>query len=183
VDEAVGQRAGAAVARQQAVATRQDVGELSQGGAQVVGGVVVVMQVDLDLAEALAAQVRQRVEVFGLVLLGGIEEGMAGRPAVAVAEDAELPRITFDPAAHAGPAPFRRWAVLLGLIVVGDAQKDVDVLLGPRRPAPPQVADVGGQPAAQVPPPRFPPHQAQPGGQDSEQHQQNDGHGTVPPAW
>src|SRR5256885_12009123 len=46
---------------------------LFRSGAQVVGGIVVVMQVEFDLAEAGRAQLGQGVEVLRLVLLGEVD--------------------------------------------------------------------------------------------------------------
>ena len=108
MDEAVGEFAVVAPARQQAVAAGEQFLEAEQRGAEVVGGVVVVVQVDLDLAEAGAAEVGQGVEVFRLVLLDGVEERVARRPAVGVAEAAELPRVVADPALDAAAADLRR---------------------------------------------------------------------------
>ena len=66
--------AGVPVARQQAVPVGEHVAEPDQLVAEPVGRVVVVVQVDLHLAEPGPAQLGQGVEVLGLVLLLGVEE-------------------------------------------------------------------------------------------------------------
>src|SRR5262249_1483902 len=101
--------------------------ELEQLTAHVVGGVVVVVQVNFDSAETLAAQFGQAVQVFGLVFLDGEEERMSRRPAVTVAETAKLTRIFFHPMFGAAPAAARAGAFRLRLEMVGDAKKHMDI--------------------------------------------------------
>ena len=73
------------VHRQRAVALVQHIDEsrdlLSQSGL----GIVVVMEVDFDLAEARAAQRGDLVQVLGPVFLLGIEERVLGMHAVGIA--------------------------------------------------------------------------------------------------
>ena len=69
----------------------QQLGELQERPPQVLGGVAVVVEVDLDLAVPGAAEPGQGVEVLGLVLVDRVEERVPRRAAVAVAEPAEEP--------------------------------------------------------------------------------------------
>jgi hypothetical protein len=50
-----------------------------------------VVQVDLDFAEPAPAESGEGVEMFGVVGLDGVEEGMTRRQAVGVAKAAERP--------------------------------------------------------------------------------------------
>ena len=115
------------------MAVREGVAEGDELVAEGVGGVAVVVEVDFDFPEAVAAELRQAVEVLGGVVLRRVEEGVAGRASVAVAEASELARVlrrpSLDPLCRqrvVGPAE-------AGLVVVGDADEDVKRLAGPGR--------------------------------------------------
>ena len=103
--------------------------ETGKRSAQSLGRVVLVVQMDLHLAKARTAKPGQRVEILFLVFLDRKEEGVTRRPTVRIAKLPELPRELLDPRCDAlapggdvGLAP-------LGLIVVGQAQEDVDFLV------------------------------------------------------
>ena len=84
VDERVAQPP-AGIARQVAV-LGVEAQVLVDGAAQVLGVVVVVVQVKLDLTEAPAGQAAERVQVIGAVLLAGEEERVARLASIGVAE-------------------------------------------------------------------------------------------------
>src|SRR6185369_5418923 len=108
--------------------------EAEQAGAQAFGGVSVVMEMDLDLAEARPAQLRQGVKIFSFVFFDREEKSVARRAAVGIAKAAELPREALRPRLHAPPARSDVGAPRLRLVMVGDAQDAVD-FLGERRRA------------------------------------------------
>src|SRR5262245_38983797 len=92
----------------------QQVFEVDQRPSQVFRRIVVVVQMDLDLAKSLRTQAGQRVKEFWFVFLGREEERVPGRTTIAVAEIGEEARVVVDPAAdpraslwHRGPAQFR----------------------------------------------------------------------------
>ena len=129
------------------MAVREGVAEGDELVAEGVGGVAVVVEVDFDFPEAVAAELRQAVEVLGGVVLRRVEEGVAGRASVAVAEASELARVlrrpSLDPLCRqrvVGPAE-------AGLVVVGDADEDVKRLAGPGGDATAGASDVGDQEA------------------------------------
>ena len=150
MDEAIGDVAGRAVPCEEAVPVRQGFLEGEQLPAQVIGRVAVVVQMDLDLAIAGAAQLGQAFEVFRLVLFDGKEEGVARRPAIAIAETAELPRKLAHPFVDAPQAMGIVGTVRFRLEVVGEAQQQVDVVIRPRQPALANLAQVGRQPALEM---------------------------------
>ena len=84
VDEGPAGLARHRVDRQRVVAVDQGAGEALQLLAQAGFGVVFVVKVDLDFAQAHAAQVDDVVEVLGAVFLFGVEEGVHRREAVGV---------------------------------------------------------------------------------------------------
>ena len=88
-------------------------------------GVVFVMKVNLDLAQAHAAQVDDVIEVLGAVFLFGVEEGVHRRQAVGVAVLGAQLGVALFPLQHAlafdlvrGPRPGR-------LVVVDEAEHQV----------------------------------------------------------
>src|SRR5206468_1185733 len=103
--------------------------EAQQLGAQTLGRVLVVMQMDLDLAKPRPAQTRQRVEILLLVLLDRKKERVARRPTVAVLEGAELPGILLDPGGDALPTDLDARLTRLRLEVIGDAENDVNLVV------------------------------------------------------
>src|SRR6185437_7547380 len=105
------------------------------------------MQVNLDFAESLAAQVRQRIEILCFVFLNRIEERMPRRAAVTVAKAGELARIILDPALNAGAADLHGRPVLPRLIVIGETQQYMHLFTG-SRPAPARsLQQIGHEPA------------------------------------
>ena len=86
MDEAVSNFTCLAPACQQTVLFRKQVLVVEKGAAQVLRRVVVVMQMHLDFAVSLPAQLRERIEKFGFVLLQRIEEAVPRRPAIAIRE-------------------------------------------------------------------------------------------------
>jgi hypothetical protein len=100
------------VAGQQTMAVGEEFLSFEQGRAEVLGRVVIMVQVQvqLNLAEAGPAEFGQGVEMLGIVLLDREEERVAGRPPLAVAKAAEPSRIVAHPpldplAGHLGEAP------------------------------------------------------------------------------
>ena len=82
MDEAEAQLSRPGIARQRTVTLMQDLVEAGDAFAEVGLGVVVVVQVHLDLAEPVGTQRRQLFQVRGHVLLLRVEEGVLRRPAV-----------------------------------------------------------------------------------------------------
>ena len=75
---------------------------LQQGGTEILGGVVVVVQLQLDLAVSGPTKIRQGIDVLGVVFLDRIEVRVARRAAVAVAKPAEPLGIVCGPTARPG---------------------------------------------------------------------------------
>ena len=125
VDERPDGLAGLRVARQRVVAFGQDAREAAQVLAQAVRRVVVVVKVDLDLAEPLAAQFDQRVEMFDAVLLGRKEEAVNRRPAIGVPMSRAQLRIPLPPARHPRALDLVGGRLPARLEVVDEAEQQV----------------------------------------------------------
>src|SRR6185312_2601096 len=139
VDEAEAQLAGARIARQRPMALVQQLVEAVDGGVEVFGGVVVVMQVDLDLAITVGAKLRELVEMLLDVFLFGIEEAVLRRAAIGIAMRARQGTIVAAPAidprtlrGHVDPSPVR-------LEMVDEAEHHVDRPIDRWWPFPAQV--------------------------------------------
>src|SRR6185312_7429108 len=112
-----------ALARQVAVlAERLEV--LGDAWCERVGGIAVVMEVELDLTETSADQLRELIEVVRLVLLAGEEPAVAGRAAVAVAELAEG-RIALRPNIYARFRDVIRRIGVMRLVVIAEREQQV----------------------------------------------------------
>jgi hypothetical protein len=135
------------VARQRAVALVQDAPEALDFLAQAVGGVVVVVQVHLDLAVAVPAEPLQRIEVMRLVLFFRVEEGVLRGNAVGVAMPCRKARITIAPFLHATRLDLGRRPSPLRLVVVDEAEHHVH---RSRRNARDAATQVGRQPDAGI---------------------------------
>lgn len=72
------------------MAVAEEAGELEEAVVEFLGGVVVVVVVDFDFAETLAAEGGDGVDVGGVVLIDGEEKGVAGGIAVGVVELLEV---------------------------------------------------------------------------------------------
>ena len=139
VDEAKAQLAGARIARQRAMALVQQLVEAVDGRVEVFGGIVVVMQVDFDLAKAVGAQAGELVEMFLDVLFLRIEEAVLRRAAIRIAMRAGQRAIVAAPAihprtlgGHVDPAPVR-------LEVVDKTEHHVDRPIDRWWPLPTQI--------------------------------------------
>ena len=133
VDEAEHHRAALTIARQQAVAIGQNFLGFEQARPQVLRRVVSWCRWISTSPKPARHSCRQRVEIFRLVIFDGVEEGVARRPAVAVAKAAELPRILLDPGGDAGPAGFQVRLARRRLEMIANAQENVNFLVGAGR--------------------------------------------------
>ena len=108
--------------RQRVVAVDQGAGEAAQLLAQAGFGVLVMVQMDLDLAVAHAADLHQCIEVLGAVLLFRVEEAVDRAATVGVAELVAQRRVLLAPACH--PTAFGGVVRLLPhrLVVVDEAE-------------------------------------------------------------
>ena len=120
MDEAVGE-ASVGPAAQEAVPMGEPCGPMPQRGLEVVGGVVVVVEVEFDLAVALSTQARECADVLLPVLIDGVEERVPRAATVAVAKAGEPDRVVVDPLLD-GLVPLGPRG---GLEVVGDAEQHV----------------------------------------------------------
>jgi hypothetical protein len=85
VDERI-DRLALFVAAEKAVIVGKGVSEVDKGAAQVVGSVLVVMEMDLDLAHAGATDLRELIQMFTTVLFGRIEESVLNRSTIRILE-------------------------------------------------------------------------------------------------
>ncbi|MFO1094114.1 MAG: hypothetical protein U0992_12500 [Planctomycetaceae bacterium] len=90
--------------------------------AEGVGGVGVVMEMDVDVPVAAAAEFGELVEVFGAVFVLRKKNECCGG-AVDVLEAVEEFWVLTDPAGNAS-APGTRCAVAFGFVVVADGDED-----------------------------------------------------------
>ncbi len=107
------------------MAVDQDVEKLSELLAQAIGRIVVVMQMNLDLAETHPAQFDQRVQVFRAVLLTGIEERMDRWPPIGVEQTGAQDRVLVAPARDARPLGRVVGRLPLRLEVIDEAEQQV----------------------------------------------------------
>src|SRR5262245_35749005 len=104
------------------------------------------MQVDFDLAEPGPAQLGQDVQVFRFVLLLRVKERVPRRTSVRITEPGAQPGVVLGPAVDTSAGDVRRGAAQLGLVVVADAEQQVDRLSGPDRLPPTGLDQVWKQP-------------------------------------
>ena len=124
---------------------------LEEVAAQGGGGVAVVVEVDLDLADALPGEAGEGLEPVGLVLLAGEEERVARAAAVGVAELGGEPRILLGPEAHAGVGLRRFDQLPAGLPVIAEGEEEVPRAVHARRVSPRQhVAGVPLDPGVEA---------------------------------
>jgi len=90
------------------------------------GGVVVVVVVNFDFAETLAAESCDAVDVLGVVLIDGEEEGVARGSAIGVAEALEEGGVVLAPALDTVESLVGRGFAALGFVVINEAEEDVD---------------------------------------------------------
>ncbi len=76
---------------------------LLEAGPERRGRVAAMVQVQLDLAEALRDQLRELVHVLGAICLGGVEPRVLRRHAIGVPVTRGQPRILREPRAHSRP--------------------------------------------------------------------------------
>jgi hypothetical protein len=155
VDETIGDVAGIATTRQETMTVGQGFLEFGQSPAEVGRGVIVVMEVNFDLAEARPAKFGERFQVAWFVFLGGIKKRVLGRSAVAVAKPGEESRIGLDPVIHPSGGDVGGSVAPLGLEVIGDAEQNVDRFPRPRRTTSRGIAKIIKE--ATVHPPRSEP--------------------------
>ena len=100
----------------------QSVPELEKRGAETVGGVVIVVQMDFNLAEPCLTQGRQPVEVLPPVLLGRIEECVPRRPAVCVPKRFDERWQPLYPCSDSRALDLEPRRAVCGFEVVGDTE-------------------------------------------------------------
>src|SRR5208337_888681 len=108
------------------------------------------MKMHFNFAEPLPAKLCQSVEVFRVVLLKGVEEGVTWGPTVAVAEFCEQAGIVPDPSLNAFSGLRWRSSPAAGFEVIGDAQENVDWSTRPRTASFESLNHVRNQPAIKV---------------------------------
>src|SRR5262249_54527384 len=121
VDECPAEAAG--VARQVTV-LRERAQVLGDARREGVTGVAVVVEMELDLAEAGADELGEPIEKPRAVFLAGEEPAMARRPSVAVAELAER-GVALGPRVDAAVADVVGGAAPQRLVVVAQREQDV----------------------------------------------------------
>ncbi len=131
VNESVRQFTRLTVRGEQAVLFGEEVFVIVQNVAKLGGGFAFVVQMDLDFAETFSAQFIQAVEELGFVVFERVEERMARRSAVAVLKFVEFWVFDLPPLDSAAGDAHRR-STDLGLEMVGDAQKDMEIAEGDR---------------------------------------------------
>src|SRR5271157_278825 len=135
VDEPEGRLAGPPIAGEQSMTGSQAIAGFEQRPPEVLGRVVVMVQVDLNLAVARAAKPGQRLDKLRFVLLDRIEEGVPGSSPVAVAAIPEALGIVAHPSLDARACYIVRGVPHAGLEVVGDADQDIDRPAGTTEPS------------------------------------------------
>ena len=99
-----------------------------------------MVQMDLHVAEAAAAESGQRVEQLRLVAFLRKEEGVLWRAPVRVGKSLGHPRVVFHPGGDACPFDVEIDGAMARLEVIGDAEEDVlDAAVGPRLEDPVQA--------------------------------------------
>ena len=83
------------------MAVRQGTPGVLERGTQILGGVAIVVQVDLDLAISLATEGGQGIQVVGIIGFDRIEKRMPRWPSIAVAKFAEVFGIGMNPTLNA----------------------------------------------------------------------------------
>ena len=124
VDEAEGDGAVTAAAKQP-VSVEQRLGEAAQAIAQRIGRIPVVMKMDFDIAEPAPTEICQRVEQLGPISFLREEERVLWRAAVGVGEPFRKSRIPLDPCGDACALYSGVGGSVVGLEMVGDAEKYV----------------------------------------------------------
>jgi hypothetical protein len=125
------------------MALREQLLVFEKGGSEVFSGVVVVVQMDFDLAEARPAKLGQGVQVRRSVFLNGIEKRMPWRAPVTVTEISETAGIVSDPAAHTGPCYFCRSRCPTRFVVVRETEEHMSRLTGSSDSSSGEFEDVG----------------------------------------
>ena len=97
VNEPVSHFAGLSVVGQKLVPLGQKFFVGEQPFPERGGAIAIMVQVNLHFPEAMTAQTGQGVQVIRVIGFQGIEEGVPGRPAIAIAEPSEKSWIVPDP--------------------------------------------------------------------------------------
>ena len=113
----------------------QQVAELHELFPEPLGRVMSVMQMDFHFPESVPAEVRQPVQDLGVILLLGIEEGMARGTTVGIVESGNGLRICIDPFLHDASGLFRSRSTPERLEMVADRDNQVACAPRPSRPA------------------------------------------------
>jgi len=100
--------------------------------------------VHLELAEIRVTELGQRGHQLGVVDLRREEERVARWTTIRVAEALGQPGILVDPAGYAGQPLRSIGAMMIGLIVIGDAEEDVRVGVTPSEEADRSAEGSGG---------------------------------------
>ena len=125
VDESEGD-AAVPVAAQETVSVKEGFGEHAETVGQCCGSVMVMVQMNFDIAETTAAKGCEIVEQFGLVAFFRKEERVLRRASVRVGEFLAEAGILPDPSRHAYALSRGIGVSVIGFEVIGDAEKYVD---------------------------------------------------------
>jgi hypothetical protein len=136
----------AVVIVEQAMRLAKDAAEVRNLLDESLAGLAVVMDVHLDVADALPRELGEGIEQFAAVLLLGIEEAVAGLLALGVARSGggdAGPGLL--PAGDATQGDVDRNAAAEGLVVVGNGNPEALGFFPPDQPSG-AVAQVSGEP-------------------------------------
>ncbi len=150
MDEAVRDCSGTTVASEQAVSSGKGLPEGNQRLSQILRCVIIVMQVDLDLAESAGAERGESIQVFRFVLFNRVKECVTRWPAVRIAESREESGVFTDPMSDATARDLGARAGVFGLEVVSDAKQEMSRLARLSRTTPTDLRKVGDQPAVEA---------------------------------
>src|SRR5690606_31806126 len=102
VDEPENDLARLGITAEQAVAMMEDIGKDFKFLAESIGGIVVVMQMNVEIAIPRLNQDAQSIDVFRSIFILRKKEGMPRRATARIPELIEPPRILSDPGFDAG---------------------------------------------------------------------------------
>ena len=127
---------------------------------EVLAGVVVVVQMQLDLAESGPAELGQRIEVLPIIFFDREEKCVTRRPAVGVPEPCKPGGILPHPECHSRSRQLGR-GKRSGLEVIGETDHDMDRNAGTRQITP-SAEQIGPDPEVQTAPMNFPREKSEP---------------------
>lgn len=124
VNKAIAHRTGC-IRSQETLFRPEPIPELRQFRLQPFRGVMSMMQVDFHFRQPLRRQFRQQAETAGIGLFSRIEEGVARRPSIRIAEPAAEFPVVRHPLLHRRASPIDRCAATKRFKVVGHAEDQV----------------------------------------------------------